>query len=239
MHILNVRLLLSGEIPTRPSLLVANHVSWLDIFVINSLCPSRFVAKSEIRDWRVLGWLTAKAGTFFLQREKRADLKEITATLTKVLENGQRVAIFPEGTTTGGDSLNHFHASMFDPAVRAQVEVIPVALRFTRADGSLNHDAAFVGETTFWESLRQVVAEPQLWVTLHFARPLSSVNKNRRELARAAEQAIASALARMKPETTADLQAEPRLNSLPTRSRYQAPRDPGEAQARALTSGRK
>jgi 1-acyl-sn-glycerol-3-phosphate acyltransferase len=230
---------MAGEIPAQASLLAANHVSWLDVFVINSVCPSRFVAKSELRDWPIVGWLCAKGGTFFLQRERREELKKINETLTGVLQSGQRVAVFPEGTTSEGGTLGHLHTSLFETAVRAQVRVVPIALRFSRADGSLNRDVAFVGETTFWESVRNVLAQPEVLVTLSFAHPLSSIDRNRRELAREAERAIVSALIRSTPETAPDRQAAPRSIPVPTRSRYPARADLGEARAPALTNDRK
>ena len=240
INILSVRLSLTGEIPAspQPTLIVANHVSWLDIFVINSLLPSRFVAKSEIREWLILGWLTAKAGTLFLKRGKRA-LRELNDEIARVLKSGQRVAIFPEGTTSGARSLKHFHASLFEPAVRAQARVVPVAIRFSRPDGSPNTDIEYLDDVTFWQSVQQALAQPEVLVTLDFFPPISSGGKNRRELARAAEKLIAGALTSNATETPSYRADEPRSDSVPTRSPYPAQAGSRESRAPALTSGRK
>ncbi len=243
LRIANVRLSLTGEIPASPeaTLIVANHVSWLDIFVINSLCPSRFVAKSEIRRWPVVGWLCAKAGTLFLHRDDRRSLRQMNETIAQVLKNGQRVAIFPEGTTTAGRTAAHFHASLLEPAILAQARVVPVAIRFPLADGSPNAAVAYVGETSFWQSVRQVLSQREIGVTLDFFPPIASGGKNRRELARIAETFIASALAhsRMPLETASDRAGEPQSASAPIRNPYPAPSDYPEAQGQGLTSGRK
>lgn len=243
VDILHIRLSLTGEIPAsaQPTLIAANHVSWLDIFIINSLCPSRFVAKPEIREWPVFGWLTAKAGTLFLQRKKRDGLREMHDEVARVLASGQRVAIFPEGTTSGARSLKHFHASLFEPAVRAQAQVVPVALRFSRADGLPNTDIEYADDVTFWQSVRQVLAQREILVTLDFFPPISSRGKNRRELARAAEQLIAGALtsANTLPETPFDRADEPRSDAFPTRSPYRSRAGSPEQQGSALPSGRK
>lgn len=239
LDIVNVRVSLTGEIPVAPSLLVANHVSWLDIFVINSVCPSRCVAKAEIRRWPVTGWLCAKAGTFFLRREKRAGLKELGDTLVQVLQSGQRIAVFPEGTTSEGGALGHFHASLLEPAVRAKVRVAPVALNFQQFDGTLNRDVAFAGEMSFWESVQQVLAQDEVLVTLHFSPPIESLSRNRRELAREAERAIASALQRNAPQTSFDQKDARRSGAAPTRTPYPGQAGSGGEPGRAMPSGRK
>ena len=243
LRIANVRLSLTGEIPASPhaTLIVANHVSWLDIFVINSLCPSRFVAKSEIRRWPVVGWLCAKAGTLFLHREDRASLRRMNETIAQVLKSGQRVAIFPEGTTTAGRTAAHFHASLLEPAVCAEARVVPVAIRFPLADGSPNAAVAYAGDTSFWQSVRQVVSQREIGVTLDFFPAIAGAGKNRRELARIAETLIASALERSRtlPETAFDRAIEPQSTTAPTRNPYPAPTNYPEARGRALTSGRK
>jgi 1-acyl-sn-glycerol-3-phosphate acyltransferase len=128
-----------GEVGGSPALahamIVANHISWLDIFVINALHPCRFVAKSEIRAWPVLGWLVDKAGTVFIARGNRRELRNIFKGMVAALEAGQRVAFFPEGTTAAQGQVLPFHANLFEAAVDSRVPVQPYALRrrFRRA----------------------------------------------------------------------------------------------------------
>jgi 1-acyl-sn-glycerol-3-phosphate acyltransferase len=123
-----------GAEPLRHALIVSNHISWLDIFVINSLHPCRFVAKAEIRAWPVLGWLVAQAGTVFIARGSRRDLRHIFKGLVAALGEHQRVAFFPEGTTASQGCLLPFHANLFEAAIDAAVPVQPYALSYV--DGS-------------------------------------------------------------------------------------------------------
>ncbi|MGH8853177.1 MAG: lysophospholipid acyltransferase family protein, partial [Telluria sp.] len=118
------------------ALIVANHVSWLDIFVINALHPCRFVAKAEIRAWPVLGWLAAGAGTVFIARGDRRALRHVFKGLVAVLAQGQRVAFFPEGTTARQGEVLPFHANLFEAAIDAKVAVQPYALSYVDAAGA-------------------------------------------------------------------------------------------------------
>ena len=94
------------------ALIVANHVSWLDIFVINAFEPCRFVAKADIRDWPLIGWLCAKTGTIFIARGRLRDVRRIYQQLVASLAAGERIAVFPEGTTAAQGELLPFHANL-------------------------------------------------------------------------------------------------------------------------------
>ena len=112
--IFRIRLTVMGTPPntrTGPSMMVANHVSWLDIFAINSVCPMRFIAKIEIRNWPVIGWLCAQADTIFMVRAKSHELRRVNKVISEALISGDRIAVFPEGETTFGDRIESFHAS--------------------------------------------------------------------------------------------------------------------------------
>jgi 1-acyl-sn-glycerol-3-phosphate acyltransferase len=176
------------------AMIVSNHVSWLDIFVINSLLPSRFVAKSEIRSWPVLGWLVAQAGTVFIARGNRRDLRHIFKGLVTSLEQGERVAFFPEGTTAAQGSLLPFHANLFEAAIDARVPVQPYALRYLDAKGEFHPAADFIGEMTFAESMVAILSGGAMQARLTCLAPMEAAGAHRRELAAQAEQAIAAAL---------------------------------------------
>jgi 1-acyl-sn-glycerol-3-phosphate acyltransferase len=176
------------------ALIVANHVSWLDIFVINALHPCRFVAKAEIRSWPVLGWLVACAGTVFLARGNRRDLRHIFKGLVGVLQQGQRVAFFPEGTTSRQGSLLPFHANLFEAAVDAGAPVQPYALAYVDAGGAHHGAVDYVGEMTFVESLLSILAGPPVHARLTTLAPIDAAGAHRRELAQAAHAAVAGAL---------------------------------------------
>ncbi|EKE18238.1 MAG: hypothetical protein ACD_10C00073G0002, partial [uncultured bacterium] len=99
------------------ALLVANHISWIDIYVINAVLPAAFVAKAEIRHWPLIGWLAAKNDTVFLRRGSRGHARIINQEIADILGQEKYVAVFPEGTTTDGTHLLHFHAALIQPAL--------------------------------------------------------------------------------------------------------------------------
>lgn len=178
------------------ALVVANHVSWLDIFVINSLHPCRFVAKSEIRAWPVLGWLVAQAGTVFIARGSRRDLRHTFKGIVASLHEGERVAFFPEGTTAAQGSLLPFHANLFEAAIDAAVMVQPYALDYRDADGALHPLIDFTGDISFASSMVAILSGGPVRARLACLAPFDARGAHRRELAAAAQQAIGAALAR-------------------------------------------
>ena len=176
------------------SMVVANHVSWLDIFVVHSLYPSHFVAKAEIRAWPLAGWLAEKAGTVFIARGNRRDLRHIFKGLVTSLEQGERVAFFPEGTTAAQGSLLPFHANLFEAAIDAKVPVQPFALTYQDASGGLHPSVDFIGETSFAESIILILNGPPVQAQLAILPPLPTEGAHRRELAEASHKAVAAAL---------------------------------------------
>ena len=139
LALLSVRLHVHGRPPpegARPLMVVANHVSWLDIFAINAVVPVRFVAKSEIRRWPLIGWLCAQAGTLFIRQARRRDTARINELVAAALRAGEVFTVFPEGTTTDGSSVRKFHSSLLEPALAARAAVQPVAIRYERDDGT-------------------------------------------------------------------------------------------------------
>ena len=176
------------------AMIVANHVSWLDIFVINALHPCRFVAKSEIREWPVLGWLVDQAGTVFIARGNRRDLRHIFKGLVGRLQLGERVAFFPEGTTAAQGSVLPFHANLFEAAIDAQVAVQPYALRYLDQQGRLHAAVDFVGEMSFVQSIVAILSGGAVRAQLVCLPALETAGAHRRDLAQAAHDAVAAAL---------------------------------------------
>ncbi len=193
LRILAVRLHVTGErVPPcgAPLMIVANHVSWLDIVAINAVVPSRFVAKSEVRDWPVIGWMAIRVGTLFIRRARRQDTARIGSRLAQLMGEGDPVAVFPEGTTTDGSNVLTFHSSLMQAAVQAGAQVCPVAIRYARADGARCAEAAYCGGKTLWDTLEAIAARPGLRAELSFLPQLESRGGCRRELARGAHAAI-------------------------------------------------
>lgn len=173
---------------------VANHVSWLDIPVLHSLWHVRFVAKSEVRRWPVVGWLSARTGTLFVERGKHRHAARINNAIHQAFVDGDAVAIFPEGTTTCGDELLRFHASLLQPAVDEQARIVPVAIRYTDADGNFQPAVAYVGDMSLMESLAKIVTLPRVVAHVRFLEPIDTAGRARRELAQLSHARIASAL---------------------------------------------
>ena len=204
VRVVGVRVIVDGELPASSStvsMVAANHVSWLDIFTISSALPTRFIAKSEIRDWPLAGWIAERAGTIFIRRERRRDTARINDLVHAALAAGDCVGLFPEGTTTEGDQLLRFHSSLFEPAVANAARVLPVAVRYEHHDGTLCRAIAFVGELSFVQSLALVIRQRDVVARIAFAPPIEATGLGRREVAALAEERVANALGLPRPGT--------------------------------------
>src|SRR4051794_29123728 len=197
VRVMGLEVRVAGEPPAATesgAMIAANHVSWLDIFVISSVRPTRFIAKSEIRDWPIAGWIAERAGTIFIRRERRRDTARINERVHAALQEGDCVGLFPEGTTTEGDDLLDFHSSLFEPAVANEAHVHPCALRYERPDGSLARAMAFVGEISFMQSLGLAIRQRGIVARVSFAPAIATAGLKRREVALGAEAAVATLL---------------------------------------------
>lgn len=198
LRILRVRIRYSGEPGSpkigAPVLILSNHVSWLDVFVIRSQVDCRFVAKSEIRSWPFVGWLVAQQGTVFVQRERARDTSRVNATLEDALRSGTAVTIFPEGTTTDGTEVKPFRGSLLQPLVQAEGYALPVALRYLHPDGKLNHDASYTGNRSLWESTLLLTAQHEIHAEVIFLPPMPTAGRHRREIAEHCGATVAEAL---------------------------------------------
>lgn len=186
-----------GAIPApdaRNHIIASNHISWVDIFVISATHPALFVAKAEIRDWPIAGWICDRAGTLFIRRARRSDTAKINDTMGAALAQGFTIGFFPEGTTTHGDRLHKFHTSLFEPAVANRATLAPVALRYRLANGDPSPAIAFVGEISFVESVGLILRQRRMIAEITFAPPIEAGELTRRELAQRAESAVASIL---------------------------------------------
>ena len=197
LDLMNVEARVHGEFDARRGnvLIVANHVSWLDIFVLNAEHPSRFVAKSELARWPVIGRLIRGQGTLFIERARRADTQRVNARAADALRSGDAIVVFPEGTTTDGTTVLKFHGSLLQPVVDAEGHVLPVAIRYHDGTGLLSLAPEYAGDTSFATSFWRVCGQRRLAVDLIAAPPLAAGAAHRRELARAAEDFIRTALA--------------------------------------------
>jgi 1-acyl-sn-glycerol-3-phosphate acyltransferase len=190
LRALGTRLVLGGRPPRAGSLLVANHVSWLDVVVLAAVAPARLVAKSEVRTWPGVGALAAAAGTIFVHRSRPKSLPDTVAEVAAALRSGASVAVFPEGTTYCGAAQGPFRPAMFQAAVDAGVPVVPLTIGY-RADGQETRATAFLGEDTLWTSVRRVCRLRGVTITLVGSPALHPApGADRRALARAAQSTV-------------------------------------------------
>jgi 1-acyl-sn-glycerol-3-phosphate acyltransferase len=187
-----------GDLPpanTNGVMFIANHVSWADIHALNSKIALRFVAKSDIKDWPIFGYLVTKANTLFIDRSKRQEAGRIVDTVAQSLIAGDNLCYFPEGTTTDGRQIVPFKSSVLQAAINANASIWPVAIRYVNQDGSINTEMAYAGETTMIESMKLVIAQKNALVELHFLPPMQADGRDRRVLTEAVYQAIKTKLA--------------------------------------------
>jgi 1-acyl-sn-glycerol-3-phosphate acyltransferase len=197
LAIVGVRLEHIGETVQPGCLLVANHVSWLDIFVVNALAPSAFVSKAEVRHWPVIGLLAARNETVFLMRGSRGHARIINAEVGAILDAGRNVALFPEGTTTDGSHVLHFHAALLQPAVESGHPVQPVAISYLDADGDPSLAPAYAGDTSLVQCLMAIVGSRSLIASVAVGSPLPTRNGlHRKEIARQARESIVAHVGR-------------------------------------------
>ena len=194
LALLGIELQARGAAIEPGCLVVANHISWLDIFVINALQPCAFVSKAEVRGWPLIGWLAAKNETVFLRRGSRGHAKIINGEVGALLDAGRNVAIFPEGTTTDGTHVLHFHAALLQPAIESGHAVQPVAISYHTPTGALSAAPAYIGDVSLGQSLAAIITEPRLVARTAVMKPLSAEGASRRELAQAAREAIVAGI---------------------------------------------
>lgn len=184
----NIHVVVEGCPPnnaTKNAILVANHISWSDIHALNGVIPLRFIAKSEIKNWPIFGYLVSKANTLFIDRNKRQDAKRTIDIAHNSLLNGDNLCFFPEGTTTDGTEIKPFKSSLIQAAILAKSSIWPIAIRYPNADGSINTKIAYAGETTLVESMRHMLMQRAPVIVLHFLSPILPMDyaaMDRREL---------------------------------------------------------
>ena len=192
LHALNIHLIVDTP-PSPPhtqgALVVANHVSWLDIFAISALCPSSFIAKQEIKTWPIIGRIVMNAGTVFINRENRKDIDTTNQAIAQALKQGQSVSFFPEARTSLGETVLPFKAALFQAAIDAQMPVQAIALRYYNHHNERTTAPSFA-EVNLLVSLWRVVSEPQLHIHLDFAPCILPDQQDRFALKDQAEQFI-------------------------------------------------
>jgi 1-acyl-sn-glycerol-3-phosphate acyltransferase len=193
LRILKVKVIIHGDpstlLGTKPYLLVSNHISWLDIHIINSIRPVIFVAKADVSKWPIFGYLASMLGTIFLKREKLSDIKRVIQLMKDKLANQEVVAIFPEGTSSDGKSVLPFKSNLFESAHQAHVDVLPITIQY-KENAQYSNRAAFIGDMELIDSIKNILKSNHLVVHVHLSDSLSG-HLTRQELASRAHQMVA------------------------------------------------
>lgn len=179
---LGLKLVVEGDAHAGPVMLISNHVSWLDILAIDAAQPARFVSKSDVRGWPLIGWMVACGGTLFIERERKRDAMRVVHQVAEALQQGDVVAMFPEGTTSTGHGLLPFHANLLQAAVVTATPVQPVVLRYSDATATVSEAPAYVGDMNIAESLWQIVRARGLQVRVRRLPAVTPDGMDRRGL---------------------------------------------------------
>ena len=178
-----------------PRLLVANHVSWVDALIIQTIQPSIFVAKSEVRSWPIVGNIATACGVVFVDRGSPSSARRMVDDVSSALHHGYCVAGFPEGTSSEGSAVSLFHANLFEAAINHNIQVQPLAIRYTNPQtGALCLKAAFIGDIGFVQSLHQVMTSSGIRAKVHVGNTLSPEGHSRRTLAHLSHKSVSSQL---------------------------------------------
>ena len=184
LRALGVGLQVRGTPRPGATLLVCNHVSWLDIAAVHAAVPqARFVSKADVLAWPLLGWLIRNAGTLFIERERKRDALRVVHACAAALQAGDTVAVFPEGTTGPGPALLPFHANLLQAAIATTTPIQPVVLRFADAAHRFSPAVEYVGSTTLAQSLWRVATARGLVVHVDVLLPQATAHADRRVLA--------------------------------------------------------
>jgi 1-acyl-sn-glycerol-3-phosphate acyltransferase len=195
VRVAGLRLYCSGVAQPGAALLLANHISWLDIAAIHAVAPrARFVSKADVLAWPLLGWLIRNAGTLFVERERKRDALRVLHQVAAALTDGDMVAVFPEGTTGSGRELLPFHANLLQSAISTGTPVQGVALRYSDALHSVSPAAEFLGDTTLLQTVWRMLSTPGLSVHVQLLPALASTHAERRALTEAVRVQIDAAL---------------------------------------------
>ena len=192
LQIVGIQLVVNGTPPAEgPVLLVANHISWLDILVMHASRHCRFVSKSDIKKWPFVATLADGGGTLYLERESRRDAHRVVTQMAERLRAGDILAVFPEGTTGDGITLKPFHANLIQAAIEAQVPAQPVALKFIdAASGEPSFAPSYVDDETLVGSIWRTLTAPPLVAVVTFGSAHSHEGQTRRVWAQALREDI-------------------------------------------------
>ena len=201
-RLFGIRIKTYGNALSEKTLFVANHISWLDIFVIGGLIPLHFLSKHEVKTMPVLGWLATRAGTLYIKRGNKTSASDSSSEITSALNQQHNSLIFAEGTTTDGN-IKKFHSRMMQSAIDAHAMVQPIAIFYPLENPKTkkiesNPATQFIGKTTLGESANLIFRAASIDVEVHYLEPISSKGKTRDEISQHAYEEVLDAINKIK-----------------------------------------
>lgn len=192
-RLLGIRIAQYGQPVGRQVMFTANHVSFLDIIVISSVTPVRFLSKHTIRYWPLVGYMSMISGTLFIRRGRRSIMTRTIDTLRQALHLQRPVVVFPEGTTSLGERVLKFHTGLFQAAIDSSIPVQAIALRYLR-NGRPDRIAAYIERDNFLTTLLRIISQPVTHVHLTFCEAIAGHDKSRQQLAQHTHQQVSRVL---------------------------------------------
>lgn len=171
----------TGPVPTR-GLLISNHLSYLDILVLSSLTPAVFVSKHDVKFWPVFGQFAVLAGTVFVDRTRRFQVGRVNDEITAALNQGALVILFPEGTSSNGETLLPFKSSLLEPATHPEWPLAVGWVHYEIDDGDAGEEVCYWGNHTFFPHMLNLLGKRRVRATVRFG-PFSGRGSDRKELA--------------------------------------------------------
>jgi 1-acyl-sn-glycerol-3-phosphate acyltransferase len=159
----------SGTVP-KAGLLISNHLSYLDVLAISAVTPAVFVSKAEVRRWPLFGWFAAISGTVFVQRERRTQVGEVNREIETALDAGALVVVFPEGTSSNGDTILPFRTSLLEPAATGKHEIAVGWLHYELDDGDARSEVCYWGDHSFLKHLVNMLGKKSIRATIRFGK---------------------------------------------------------------------
>ena len=192
LFLFNVRIKVTGEIPKPPYILVGNHISYLDILVTASLTGTPFIAKKEVRDWPLIGWIAALYGGLFIDRENRNDVMRFPELLAHQINQNGSIAIFPEGTSTDGQDVKPFYSSLFQWPAENEFPIHTCSISYRTGNPEKTPASQFVcwwGDMDFMPHYRDLLNLPRIDATIHFSET-AIIDSCRKALAKRTHQEV-------------------------------------------------
>jgi 1-acyl-sn-glycerol-3-phosphate acyltransferase len=182
LQCLGVQVKVLGTVPqSGPVLMVANHISWLDIVVLHAARHCRFISKADIAHWPLVGSLATAAGTLYITRESRRDALRVVHHMAECLGQGDVLAVFPEGTTGDGSTVLPFHANLLQAAISTDTPVVPIGLKFLNArTGEASFAPCYIGDDTLLGSVWRTLCAQDIVAAVHFGQAQRCEGRDRR-----------------------------------------------------------